>query len=54
MGEEECESETDLEIENVDPLELKDLKSHYKLLYVVDVDKLCDVCNDILLYATSF
>ena len=52
---EECESETDLEIEKVDPLEpISRLGARFKIPLQaagVDVDKLRD---DMLLYATQF
>ena len=58
MDEEECESETDLEIEKVDPLEpLSRLGARYKIPLKaagIDVHKLCDAFNDMMLYATQF
>ena len=58
MDEEECKSETDLEIEKVDPLEpLSRLGARYKISLKaaeIDVDKLCDAFNDMMLYATQF
>ena len=54
----ECESETDLEIEKVDPLEpISRLGARFKIPLQatgVDVDKLRDEFYDTLLYATWF
>ena len=58
LDEEECESETDLEIEKVDPLEpISRLGARFKIPLQaagVDVDKLHDEFYDMLLYATQF
>ena len=58
LDEEDCESETDLETEKVDPLEpIARLGVRFKIPLQaagVDVDKLCEEFYDMLLYATQF